>query len=286
MRADIDHIVARFADEPAPGVSDGARELMREIMAGPPPLRPARRRRLSWKLTVPAVGVLVAGVLAMSWVLPSGLGGPAPVAALDIRQEDGYYVIQIKDLYADPGNYEAQLRAVGLDVSLRVLPASPAFEGQVFSTRPDHQVDERIKGIDAPGACDKLGGCMIGVKIPVGFTDKVQIDVGRPARPGERYRSGGAFDAKGEPMHCVPYLNKSLAEVRQMLTERGLAIGEVFVAGVPGTETADLSPGDVRDSWLVHGGYLTEPGRASLFANPAPMSPEAVAKSTRECPTS
>ncbi|WP_431894329.1 hypothetical protein [Nonomuraea sp. bgisy101] len=293
MNADVDRVVAHLAPDQGPGMSEGARQLMREIMEGDPaPLaRPAARRGAlgRWpKLAV--IGVLAATAVGVSWVGPSGLGlGPAPVAALDIKQEDGYYVITVKDLYADPDRYAAQLEAVGLDVSIRVEPVTAAFEGQVFPTSGERYVTE-FKSIEAPGTCDKTGGCPVGLKIPIDFEGSADVRLGRPAQPGEKYRSITSWDARGEPMHCAPYMNKPVSEVRELLRQRGISIEE-FTVSDPNDEkvTGDHEMKDsVPDSYLVHGGTLTEPGKAMVDVWTAPMKEEYV-KNVAEangCPVS
>ncbi|GAA2209783.1 hypothetical protein GCM10009850_052420 [Nonomuraea monospora] len=265
-------VVSRFAAPPVTSVSEGARELMHQIMAdtpAPDPTpEPARSRR--WRglrVAIPAGALLAAGaVAATTWLLPA-----SPAAALDIKQEGGYYVIEIKDLYANPKVYERELRKVGLDVTLRVIPATAAFERKVFPTSPDDQYVDEIESIFPPGPCDKLGGCATGVKIPKNFAGTADIAVSRKARPGEEYQSVTTFAAKGEPMHCVPYLGKTVTEVRQMLEQRGVRVGEysdsTLVAKDDGSDLRTSVPG----GWHVQGGFLTEPGVATLSVSEEPV---------------
>ncbi|WP_052423029.1 hypothetical protein [Nonomuraea candida] len=270
----IDDVVSRFAAPPVTGVSEGARELMHEIMAGPPAPEPARsRRRLGLRVAIPAGALLAAGaVAATTWLLPV-----SPAAALDIKEEGGHYVIQIKDLYANPKVYEKQLRAAGLNVTLRVIPATAAFEGQVFPTTPDDEYVNEIKGIYPPGPCARMDGCAIGVKIPKDYAGTAEIAVSRKARPGEKYQSVTTFDAKGEPMACVPYLNKKVSEVLPLLKERGVRVSEysnrALVGNDDGSDMMSSAPAD----WHVEGGFLTEPGVATLSVAEEPMTEEEVA---------
>lgn len=286
MNTDVDRVVAQLVPDPGPGMSEGAHELMHEIMtADPAPVRePLQlRRRLPLRVALPGVALVTAAVLALTWLLPSGPGfGPDPVAALDIRQEGGYYVVEIKDLYADPDRYQAQLRAAGLDVTLRVRPSTPAFVGQIFPTsRIDMRYLDEIKMIERPGTCENWSGCPLGMKIPVGFKGPAYITIGREARPGERFENRTSFDARGEPMHCVDYLNKPLAQVRGMLRERGVAIEDFMVTDPDGDgyEVSDSVP----DSWLVHGGFMNEPGKATVAVHENPLSEERLANLRKQC---
>ncbi|GAA2285491.1 hypothetical protein GCM10010149_34260 [Nonomuraea roseoviolacea subsp. roseoviolacea] len=297
MNTDVDRVVAHLSPGAGPGMTEGAQALMRDIMAAEPapsravtPLRAVasagRRGRRSRVLraAVPGVALLAAAFLGLSWLLPAGHGlGPGTAAALDIKKEDGYYVIEVKDLYADSATYEAQLRDAGLDVTLNVVPSTPALVGSVSPTSitEDRYLDE-IKTIDRPGECDKMGGCPIGVKIPENFEGHAEITIGREARPGERFQNGTAIDALGEPLHCLPYIGRTVAEVRGMLQERGVTVQEFDDMDPVSGGTKESVP----DSWLVEGGSMTEPGKASLnvYEGSAPQEPGG--RRGENCPTS
>ncbi|MDF2706409.1 MAG: hypothetical protein K0R62_2061 [Nonomuraea muscovyensis] len=286
MNTDIDRVVAHLAPDPGPGMTEGAHALMREIITTEPgpEARPARRRRPVLRLALPGVALATAAFVALSWLLPTGFGfGPGPAAALDIRQEDGYYVVEVKDLYADPDRYQEQLQAAGLDVTLRVIPSTPSFVGTIIPTSPseERQLDE-IKTIDPPGDCDRLGGCPIGMKIPVDFEGPAQITLGREARSGEQYEIVASFDVLGEPMHCVPYRGKTVAEVRELLAQRGLTVQKFNVTN-PDIDEEAVMRASVPDSWHVNGGYLREPGKATLAVSEE--SEESDGGGLRDCRT-
>ncbi|SEH01685.1 hypothetical protein SAMN05444920_121133 [Nonomuraea solani] len=273
MKQDTDRVVARFAAPPVTGVSEGARALMHEIMTNEPAPAPVRARRLpSLRLAIPAGALLAGGAVAVTWLLPA-----SPAAALDIKEENGYYVIEVKDLYANPKIYEEQLRAASLDITLRVIPATAAFEGQVFPTSPDNQYLTEIKGIYPPGPCERVDGCAIGVKIPMNFKGTANIDVSRKARPGEKYESTTSFAAKGEPMHCVPYRNKTVPEVRALLKERGVRVSEYVDGDLVGKDDGSGIMSSAPDTWRVFGGALSEPGVATLFVLEKPEAEEKIA---------
>lgn len=284
MTKDIDTIVTRFASAPVTDVSEGARELMHEIMAAEPEPERRRIRRLpSLRVAIPVGALLTAAVVAVTWLLPT-----SPAAALDIRKEGGYYVIEIKDLYANPKVYESQLQAIGLDITLRVVPSTSAFEGQVFPTSPDHQYLTEITGIYPPGPCDKMDGCAIGVKIPADFKGTADVAVGRKARPGERYESTTSLDTKGEPLHCVPFRNKTVAEVRELLKERGVSIEEYVVSDPNGDRRNFEVKTSVPDSWFVNGGSLHTPELATMFVHSSPIPQRVIDKHNKvsDCPSS
>jgi hypothetical protein len=281
----IDDIIS--SAEPAhavPPPGEGTRELLAEIMATP--RRPAvtpRRESPRWfrrGLAVPLVAGLAAAALVVSWLLPGIFGlGPRPAAALDIKRDGDYYIITVKDAFADPKRYESQLQDLGLDISLEVVPVSPGLEGSVFppfdmrtnglSIEEISRRKDLVSPIQRPGACAESFSCTIGLKIPIhykpfkgdGYPGKARIRLGRKARPGERYQSFGQLNNPGEPLQCVRFVNKTVDQVRSLLTERG-----VTIAGfpVPLRGTWPSVPG----SWYVQEGWLAQPGKAIVVAAP------------------
>ncbi|MFI6903788.1 hypothetical protein ACIBKY_21155 [Nonomuraea sp. NPDC050394] len=276
MSTDIDQIVTRLAPPAGPGLTEGAHDLMNEIMtlsAAPARSRVSRARATlaRKRIALPGIATVAAAALAAAWFL-----GPAaqPAAALDIRREGDHYVIEVKDLYADPGKYEEQLRAAGLNISLRVIPSSPGGVGRIFPTTkdgPEPRYLTEFEQIQGTGECRKFDGCPIGIKIPVSFRGAADVALGREARPGEPVESGGPFDGPDEPMNCVPYLNKTVAEVRDLLAQRGWSIDTYQV--LTGEEEPEERT-SVPDGWHVTGGYVTHGGKVSLFTDSEPMPQE------------
>src|SRR5262245_17582003 len=114
----LDDLVRSIAPDPGPGMTPGAGELMREIAARPR-TRPHRSRRSRL--------ARAAGLAALlTWTLP--LTGPA-AAALDVARDGDYYVVTVKNLFAEPAAYARQLRVWGLHVQLEVVPAAPRRVG-------------------------------------------------------------------------------------------------------------------------------------------------------------
>ena len=285
MKQDIDRLIAGIAPDPGPGLTSGARDLFTEITALPvPAAAPGPRHRL--RIVLPLVTALAVAAMALSWILP-GLGTRPAAAALDIRREGGYYVVTVRDLFADPELYQAQLRSKHLNVTLRVMPVSPSLEGGVFppfdnryngltfeemARRPDLSAPIR-----APGTCTFEARCTIGVKIPVGYRGRADIGLGRKGRPGERYRAFGQLNNLGEPLQCIRFVNKTFDQVRAMLRVRGVTIA---VIDVPLRGAWPSVPG----SWYVHEGWLSERGKAVVVAAPTP-NPRPWPQADMGCPT-
>ena len=91
MKRDIDRLVAGIAPDPGPGMTTGARELLREITTDAPyPARSVvrtRSRLLRRRFTGPLIAAFAACTVAVSWLLPGVLGNPA--SALQDSFSDG-----------------------------------------------------------------------------------------------------------------------------------------------------------------------------------------------------
>ena len=268
---DIDRLVAGIAADPGPGMTPGARELFDEITTAPA-LVPAPRR--PWRFAVPIVAGLVAATMVLSWVLPTGFGTTPASAALDIKPEGGYYVITVKDLYADPKMYESELRARGLKITLDVASAPPSLDGRIMVM--DWQADglsdaerksrkDLITTIDRPGVCRFEAGCPIGLKVPITFTGRAFVSLARKGRPGEKYKWRISLAAPGEPLHCVDFVNKPLDEVRPLLEEHDIALK---FASYDQKETRASAPG----SWYVQDAVLESSNSAIVLVSPTKKS--------------
>jgi hypothetical protein len=313
MKMDIDRMVAGLVTghDTGPGLTPGARELLAEITADAAPAappappaaaahRPAGRRSLSHTLrrTVPRrparhrlVVALAAGLAAaavvLSWIVPGALGlgsRPAAAAPLDIRRQGAFYIITVKDLVAAPKRYEAQLRAHGIPLSLRVVPASPSVVGTIdgpFDPRYDgltrRQIAERtdlVSSIERPGDCAARHTCVIGLRVPVNYKvapnpayrEMSQITLGRAARPGEKYQILAPLQAPGEPLYCVAFIKKRVDRVLALLRAHGVARAQFY----DGTAMRISVPG----SWYAQEGFLSEPGKATLLVSPTRTRPD------------
>ncbi|MGV9323832.1 hypothetical protein [Streptosporangium sandarakinum] len=300
---DIDRLVAGIAPDPGPGMTPGARELLDEITAMPVPAAGGLRRWLTvphgrrWQgLSRPArrfAAPLVAGIAAaatmLSWALP-GLFGTAPAsAALDIRQEGDNMLIMVRDMYAAPAAYQRELRDRGLRISLVLDPAPPSLAGRMvvmdrrssgLSNVELRRRKDLISTIDRPGGCDQpWQDCPIGIRVPVRYRGQAEISLARPARPGEIYRWRTSLAAPGGLLHCVPFVNRPLSEVRPLLESRGVTIRTISYgdrqAGKP-----------VPGRWYVHDAVLESATSALVLVWPTKKDlalPEAVGAPENMC---
>ncbi|MEU6716482.1 hypothetical protein ABZ897_33880 [Nonomuraea sp. NPDC046802] len=180
---------------------------------------PTRRPRPS--PSAGAAWTTLAGLLAF------GLG---QASALDIERVGDHYVITVKDLLADPEVYQSELRDRGLDITLRVAPTSAGNARRMFvlhdvdspalgparaRERPHHH-RRRARPVPAARRLRDRG------EGPVDYAKKAEIILGRQAMLGEKYAIPPGLAMPGEPLHCVAFVNRSLAEVQELLRERGV----------------------------------------------------------------
>ncbi|MET7328875.1 hypothetical protein [Nonomuraea sp. NPDC005650] len=268
---EIDRMVAGIAPDPGPGTTPIARELMEEITSVPAPVPEPRRR--SWlAFPRPRRWAAMPVVATLAALLSFGVAQAPASAALDIELVGDHYVITVKDLLAEPEVYQRELRARGLDITLDLVPTSASLTGQIFVINDMDRLrsgelvpdDGPITTIDAPGSCERFAGCPVGLKVPVDFDKKAEISLGRRALPGERYKMPPGIALPGEPLHCVDYVNKSVAEISALLRERGVTPSYIS----SGRPSGPSAPG----GWYVHDGVMSADGQALLLVGAEPTT--------------
>ncbi|MBO3747810.1 hypothetical protein J5X84_17170 [Streptosporangiaceae bacterium NEAU-GS5] len=249
----LDELVRAIAPDSGPGMTPGADELMREITALPR-TAPRRTRRRTWAALAAALAALV------TWMLP--LTGPA-AAALDIERDGDFYVVTVRNLFAEPQVYMRQLRAIGLHVQLEVAPASPRRVGTILQV--DRETHNVITAVQEPGACarDLLIKCAIAVRIPVTYAGRTMLILGRAARPGESYLFPGAVVGPGELLGCTPIRGETVRTVRALVEGRGAQVSRVINIRARGAA--------VPDDWYVDSAILVADHKVLVGAVPEPL---------------
>ncbi|MUL43041.1 hypothetical protein FZ103_18010 [Streptomonospora sp. PA3] len=233
----VDPLVARLRPQVSASEElDPARPAARELRAAitekneEPAVAPKRTvRRLL--IAVPVAAVLAAGGVAATALMPASAPGPvAPqeAAALEIDVADGVVVAEVKDPTADPQRYAEEFAEHGLKVDLSLVPASPSMVGKLVYLDSDmksqNRDDRDVEVIESPEQCTPDGGCPVGVRIPEGYRNHVQLVFGRAPGDGEKYEATGAEDTKGQDL-----VGMTVAEAELVLRNRGLAVAEYRV---------------------------------------------------------
>ncbi|MEU6712699.1 hypothetical protein ABZ897_14560 [Nonomuraea sp. NPDC046802] len=220
------------------------------------------RRRVSGRARLAVAAVAVAGLAAGAVIGPTVLGerGPATSyanAAIDIELRGDTYVATIKDPFADYARYTEGFKAVGLNVNLELIPASPTKVGKLTGWSMSGPLASNGRSIDegtAPEGC-VLGseGCAMTVMVPRDWTGWAAIRLGREAKPGERYRNERSAMSKGEMLEGYRADEKTVGEVLAEVKRRGLKA--VFQIITPQKDGYGVDPNTqsapVPDDWMV-----------------------------------
>ncbi len=189
-------------------LSEGARQA-----AGARSSRPRKPRlgTIAVAASVAAAAVIAGLVLGVSSSHDATPYKPPPneqLVAFSIRH--GFVTALITNPLAAASQLTAVLRAHGLNITVQTVPVSPSLVGTI------------VYG-DAPAirtlwkrSC-RFPGCPVGLVIPAGYTGRADIAVGRPARPGETYRTSADVFAPGEVLHCSGLLGAPATTALQVL---------------------------------------------------------------------
>ncbi|MFI6812048.1 hypothetical protein ACIBG7_06565 [Nonomuraea sp. NPDC050328] len=242
--------LARVRDEDLRGraTGPGARALL-EAVTRETPRRSAGlvRRRFVGGLAV-AVALATAAVLTPV-VLP---GEPARAtsyanSAISLERRGDWWVGVVKDPYADVARFNEAFRALGVRMTLNLVPVSPSGVGEVF----------RISMAPPPGTDDgffseSLADGGLELRFPVGFPGDGWVMIGRRARAGEQYQNAASADAEGEVLEGVKVDEVTVGDLRPELARRGVTAGfQLVVPQGDGHTLRALDPAQVGDGWWV-----------------------------------
>ncbi|MFI6293965.1 hypothetical protein ACIBEJ_20425 [Nonomuraea sp. NPDC050790] len=270
----------------------GARALLASITAQGRGVGRTRRhgpRRLV--LGVSAAVVLATGIVVGPSLLDDGRGGAASYAnsAMEIRLEGDHYVARIKDPFAEHDKYTQAFRAVGLNVGLRPVPASPGGAGKILGTiiaaggssRPGQEAgSDRLSVVPLamgttptgcrPGLDDH---CVMVMRIPADFTGEVDVRLGRQAKPGEEYANFDSAMAPGEMFDGVKLREgRPVADILAEARARHLTVQFSLIRmdeTTGGMSSFDPLPADqVGPGWTVWNAWQVKAGVIRLLVTP------------------
>ena len=251
-----------------------------------------------WLTLIPITALLVGAAVVTPIIMHPDEVGPmalGPAKALAFTRNGDYIDVRIVDPDADPERYRQDFAVHGLNVELKMEPASPSLVGAMVSVSSpqrmvefhsdgfeikDGNISPRIKKIRGAD-CGKQW-CLAGVSIPVGLRSPFEVTFGRAARPGERYEITGDPTARGEILEGMKLANKTVGEVRTMLQRLRVRVSRYYKAppepfprdgsGLDVTEHP-LQAEDVPDTWYIHeafGGH--EKNTVRLIVAPQPTA--------------
>lgn len=242
---------------------------------GPLPAAPASRpsggrSRRRWLAGLPVAAAVAAAILVVVFgIQPDRTGGHRPVGrppahVLAFIRHGRYIDVIVRNPYADPSRYRAEFRAHHLDISLRLVPASPSIVGTVVF----FEGNSSLKVITAKGRCFTGGGgdiCPIGFRVPLHYRGSAELVFGRPARPGERYESTAPATARGEALHGLRIDGRRVGTVLRLIGARHVTAGAYHITTKGGLGRLVHH---VPLSWFVYGADPWAPGQVMLWAGP------------------
>jgi hypothetical protein len=164
------------------------------------------RRRPRRRLALAAGAAALVAALAALGLLVDRSGS----SALAITHDEDGIVVRIADANASPEELARELRAAGIQAQVRAVPVSPSVVGK--------WVD-----IDGVGKHEEIAHS-VDFRLPAGFKGRLRLEVGRPARPGERYALvQGAF-RPGEPLRCKGIEGMAPAEAETAIRRLGYGV--------------------------------------------------------------
>ncbi|GAA0957454.1 hypothetical protein [Actinocorallia libanotica] len=242
------------ADRPAMSVraEDAARARLLAGAAGPP----ARSRRPLHLV----LGLAAATAVATAATVVVNAFGPEPArdyanAAMKIERETGTWRVEIKDAYADPGEFAEAFAKMGLRVELRIVPVSPGKERTIIRmvqgpsdaarTHPDGSTSSwSVDDCPAEGTA-----CPLAMTISGDPGGGRQVWLGREARPGEPY-ADGTPGLHREPVPGLRLIGRNVRDATALLRARGLK--SAFLLGEFKPDGSGSSYG-VDPSWRPSG---------------------------------
>lgn len=249
------------AADPATQVTPETRaDLLHGITATPVPVKstPPVRRRL---VPVLAAAAAVAAITVLVVRVPGGNDRPE---ALSFSSQGDVLKVRVLDPEADSERFNKELAAHGLDIKLKLLPASPSRVGlRVASVGTDWKESSRIRMETYPAGCRESGQrpCVPEFTIPRDFRATAELYIGRAAKPGERYSTAVELNVPGEALAGSKLLNQPVGTVAKALAQRGFTV-EYRVWGT--NETRD----EVPSGWFVHFGTAISDRHAVLDVGP------------------
>ncbi len=242
--------------------------------------RRGRRTRRTVLSVLAATAVATAAVL----IVPALGSGPVRSyanAAMRIEGGNGTWKVEIKDAYADPGEFERAFAKVGLDVELRIVPVTPRGERRII------QVAEEASGTGSKEqrSSFSVDDCPRGrPDCPLSMTISADADaeggrwrvlLGRKARPGETYADSYPVVDR-EPVPGLKLIGRSVRDAVALLRERGLKAA--FLIGEFKPDGSGMSY-DVDPSWRPPGGrevtgaWYSASDAVTLLVPPRPGDP-------------
>jgi hypothetical protein len=216
-----------------------------ETQPATPKGRQAASRPFGHRLRLVAV---LGAVILIAGIAVSVVSTRPAVAQIEVELVDGFYEITVVELGEDTSQVESELAALGIDLIIDFIPASPSLEGQVVA----FGINEEVEPVLDPNT-----GQLTMLRVPVDWEGRGLIEVGRPAMEGETYNSSASPLADGEALENVEpdaIYNQPIEEVAELLTNLGFGID---IRSDYDFESHEITLDEARGMFVEEVGYST-----------------------------
>ncbi|MFI7133928.1 hypothetical protein ACIBQ1_50195 [Nonomuraea sp. NPDC050153] len=271
--------LARVRDEDLTGEASApeAQGLMHAIMSEErKPVTVTRpRRKVRRGLVLGLATMATATAVAVGTGLVSGPVTSYANAAVSIKKTGEHFSVNITDPTADRRRFEEAFRAVGLNVTVKVVPVAPSDIGKLIGpVVPGGFKWHGSIGTQGITPCSSV--FCAKVWMPADFPGRVVFGVGRPAKPGEPYVGDGPVDPEGdEALSGYTSHGKTVADVRAELDRRGLKAGYRLVWKYKDEDDGGISWFDeaapksrIKDDWIVASTRFHSSDTVDLYVTP------------------
>jgi hypothetical protein len=251
-------LASQIMATPAPAARSRARwtDAVRASLLVPRSVLARPRRRLALLTVVPVVlAALAAFMVTVASRSDNSPNSAVAIEAMSFIKKNGIITVIIKNLYADTSWYNADLARHHLDITLHLDPTPPSLVGFIGPSTFDATASGgEIKPISRPGSCGLSGtDCQIGFTVPADFRGKVDMWIGRPARPGEQYQVAGSAFNRGEPLYGLTdqIFGHPLSKVLPLLARHHVTVAQCREEG-PGQQGNGIcDPATMPGTWYV-----------------------------------
>ncbi|MCA2224593.1 hypothetical protein [Nonomuraea aurantiaca] len=191
--------------------------------------------------------------------------------AIDIELRGDEYIARIKDPFADHALYAEAFQAMGLDIGVELIPASPTRVGAVvrYGFAGTTEADRLGGGLEPDGCALGHEGCFLTVTVSKGFKGRGTFYLGRPARPGEKYQAQAEAGRKGEMLEGYEAAGRTVGEVMTEAHRRGLRVAFQIIEPNPDGNGYSMNPAKqsakVGDHWYVWAADPEQAGTVRLL---------------------
>jgi hypothetical protein len=90
--------------------------------------------------------------------------------------------------------------------------------------------------------------------VPADFQGKVDMWIGRPARPGEQYQVAGSAFNRGEPLYGLTdqILGHPLSKVLPLLAQHHVTVARCLIDSTDTEASGTCDPSRMPGNWYVH----------------------------------